>query len=965
MRFNRPRSGRPDGTDADERYGYDGEDESRLVSQRSLWFSTRAGASTDSTSAIRFMQAVTLAIKMPDDPRDTLTAGPLLEAFSDKFNRDEPNVLLLGATGIETDVSVNTSLFGAFGKAQIVENVARPYGMLAAHFNQQEALEYDLNTAAYLRWRQDTEETAIIEASKFFAHEGLLIGRITEPGFYQPIALPLHPLTSPLLKLLASFWSQLRFSSEIAERQEAAERLKADVQALLAQSGSPDGSDINSFVDPLIERLSDTGGGGFAAIEEPPILKLWRLMRLREDSWESLGPFPGEHVKSVGRITQLDTHPRKGGTVIAAAAGGGAWRTDDSGQHWRPLIESGPTLTMGAIAFAPSNPDILYAASGEDAGYWNPSWPGAGVYRSDDGGKNWELTSKVSSTRFSAIMVHPHDARTVYVAGNKGLHKSDDGGRLWIINPGLLSLFDGRATDIVLDYDDPDRIYIGVHNLGILRSLTGGESQGGVPAFTLLNSTLPTGCDAGWVKLAIGRNGDHGSRFIVAKLGENGMRIFVTTDGGDSWEERTSVGGVDIDEWTSVIAVDPSNESRLYAGSNWHKLFLSVDGGKQWLDSPTGVFPDQQDLAFDHEDDNRIYLANDGGVFLSPDKGANWVAASGGLAISQIYDLDISEQDSEVVACGAQDTGFYHLDKLGRWIQDGPSDVTQVSIDPSNSDIVYNTGPFHESMIELFYSDDGGKKFSSRGIIDLQERSPWVPVLKLHPDPKISDPANDREMFFCGSRTLYHSSDAGKRFQRVDYNRGGPLLTDGDITALEYGTSDPSILYLGTSNGVLYKAGCGGLVAEDWMRLKQDFLQSPIAAIAIDWRSPDNVWVVLAGNGVTRLRRPEQDDLSCERIHVARTSDGGLTWINASGSIADMRLPDVPMSAIAVDPFDRNVAYVGTDVGVFRTSDGGASWLAFQDGLPRSPVTELRLNRRRRILFAATMGRGVYRRSLE
>src|SRR5262249_2945093 len=146
----------------------------------------------------------------------------------------------------------------------------------------------------------------------------------------------------------------------------------------------------------------------------------------------------------IGRVTQLDVHPTNGNIVVAASAGGGVWRSDNAGQKWRPLMEAEPALTMGAIAFAPSKPDFIYGASGEDDGGFTTAVQGAGILRSEDGGGNWSKIRQVNSPRFSAIVVDPNDHLTLYVAGNRGLHKSKDGGETWQCNPWLLSLYDGQ-----------------------------------------------------------------------------------------------------------------------------------------------------------------------------------------------------------------------------------------------------------------------------------------------------------------------------------------------------------------------------------------------------------------------------------------------------------------------------------------------------------------------------------------
>lgn len=945
------------------------EEEPNLIG-RVRWFRQRAGVRSNSISITRLSEATELAATTPLDPRDSIFSDSLRAAYKDFFSSEKGDALLqdsyLNIHAVGTRDNLQDRAFGAFGPVLTIREVTPPFAVLALRVSPQNSPDLDFETAAFSYWQSDEGEVSIIEASKFSSQDGLLIGRITQPGFCQAIALPRDPLTDRALKLISSHLQELRFSGLFSARENAANKKQHFLDALRTLSDSV-AQPFAAFIGPMIERFAEEDSEKWKE-PEPPLLKLWRILQLKKAIWARLGPFQGPHVESIGRITQLDTHPENSDTVVAASAGGGVWRTDDSGSQWYSLMEEQPTLTMGAVAFAPSAPEFIYAASGEDAGDFDLGWPGAGVYRSTDGGKNWALTDRVSSDRFSAIVVNPRTPYTLYVAGNRGLHKSTDGGQSWILADGQRSLYDGQVTDVVLDYEEPERVYIGVRNRGVLRSLTGGESRNQGLAFRLLSDPLPTDKGAGWVKLAVGRRGVN-SKVVVAKLGPEGRRIFVTEDGGDVWKEKATAGASEeLTEWTSVIAVDPFDSSKLYAGASSDKLAFSVNKGDSWDDLPISVFEDQQDVAFDNKNSNRIFLANDGGVSrisLSSGGGATLMFASGNLSVSQLYDLDICEVHEEVVACGAQDTGFYYRNSGGEWRQIGKEDVTQVAVDPANPDIFYFAGPNETESVTLLHSKDGGRTLDTRSSIDLQEPEPWVPIIKLHPDPGIDDPDNTRKMFLCGSRTFFFSSNAGRCFRRVDYKSGRRFRVEGEITALEYAPGDPSILYLGTSQGALYKARGGGGFADDWTALKRAFSKSPIAAIAVDWRSPDDVWIVLAGNGVSRVSRPRQAGPIGIAPHVFKTSDGGRQWANASGAIIGMQLPDVPMSAIALDPFDRNVAYVGTDVGVFRTSDGGVSWLAFQEGLPRSPVTELRLNRRQRILFAATMGRGVYRRSLD
>jgi len=716
----------------------------------------------------------------------------------------------------------------------------------------------------------------------------------------------------------------------------------------------------------------------------PPELKLYRrISKLQCHKWQSIGPYPGEGFSGIGRVTQIDVDQIDSNIVIAGTAGGGVWSTTDAGEHWIPLMEDEPTLTIGAVSFAASNSQVIYAASGEDAGRYNPAWPGVGIYRSTNGGSTWTLGAPVSSTRFSAVVAHPTQPNTILVAGDRGLHRSSDGGATWITNPGLTSIFDGHVTDVVFAHDNPDLVYIGVWNDGVYRSSTGGVTSTTLPAFEKLSriKQLPSGVQAGWIKLDIGRKGKNGSKFLVAKLGDEGSRIFTTSDGGNSWTEQAAgVASVDFDEWASVIAVDPKNENRLYAGGST-TLALSNDGGQTWESIMSDlVHPDQQDIAFDNNDTNIVYLANDGGIYRSPDAGRNWFFKSGNMRTTQIYDIDISQRDAKVLACGAQDNGIYYRNAAGVWGQlPFGWDGTQVAIDPTDPSIIYfsSQNGISNSVDTppsggLSRSTDGGITVIPLGTSGLSGDSPWETIIKLDPTDPIVDPADKRIIFVCGNSQLFRSKDGGVTWQRVNDSSGNPFNTNGNITALEFAPSDPSVLYMGTDTGALYSASTGGITANNWRRIDTGgtpadmlFPNTQISAICVDPNDSNHVWIVFAGTGVSFLSRPNAILNPLGISHVFKTNDGGINWEDASGRFVPLHLPDVPTSAVSIDNRDSDIVYVGTDVGVFKTSDGGNTWTSFHEGLPSSPVTELRLHRLGRSLFAATMGRGVYRCKLD
>jgi hypothetical protein len=336
--------------------------------------------------------------------------------------------------------------------------------------------------------------------------------------------------------------------------------------------------------------------------------------------------------------------------------------------------------------------------------------------------------------------------------------------------------------------------------------------------------------------------------------------------------------------------------------------------------------------------------------------------------------MDVCQQDAEIIACGAQESGIHVRRSGGMWRNlDFRRDGVRVAFDPSSSNIVYFSAQ-RGVPLELARTLNAGAPtptVESLGRDGLSGRSPFITVLTLAPGA-VGDPAKQRTVFVAGSEglipQLFRSADGGQKWKRVDYTsgdlKGTPFIPEGDVTALEFARDDAKHVYLGTSLGAVYRSKTGGATGEDWSRINDDRLFGvPISALATDPRDPDQLWVTYAGEGVTAIDRP-YPLMPSHQSHVYRTKDGGKKWEDASGSWwwGWWSLPDVPTSAVVVD--DQKLhpghAYVGTDVGVYVTTDGGASW-ARLDGVPMAPVTRLRLHWAGRWLFAATMGRGVFR----
>jgi hypothetical protein len=911
-----------------------------------------------------------------------LTAGlrALRAAGVDASGPDGP--LLLTAAGEKLDVAVRrgTGAVAQVGRAVDVPGLpGRAYLVLPLPVREADpGSGLDVSGSGLVR-RDPDGGSVVVDAVAVTPSGDLLVAEVVEPGRYEAYALPTDPWLVGALRTVDAHWDWIAAEHRLGLGTELPDRICRLV--LCAQRWRD--ADPDALRGAGVGVPGNWGGGGTVCerctgavgpigrgdvLRRPPLLELhrWWWPWRRTCGWRPFGPYPAPGFGGIGRVTQLSLHPKDPEVLLAAAAGGGVWRTTDGGASWVPLMSDQPTLTMGAVAYAPSDPAVVYAASGEDGGGWNPAWPGVGVYRSVDGGATWTLTTPLPSDQFSALVVHPADPDTLYVAGEAGLHKSRDGGTTWITNPGLGSLLDGQVTDVVLAHDDPDRVYVGVNGDGVFRSLTGGEVTGVVPAFTRLDgpTQLPSGSAAGWTKLTIGQTGAHGSRFLAAKLGADGGRIFRTENGGGDWTELAAgVAGVAFDEWCSVIAVRPDDEGTLLAGGVG--LSRTGTGGAAAADwAPVaGVHADQQDAAFSPANPRTGYLANDGGIYRTVDGGVTWEFRSGGLQITQFYDIDTVPGSTGVVAGGAQDNGVYYRTAGGAWRHIPWGDGTGVAVDPTDPRILYFSS--QNGLPQwLRRSVDGGLTHQQVGQTGLSGGSPWVTLIKLDPTHPVADPATQRTLFVCGHDQLFRSTDGGQSWRRVEAPDGTPFTTLGTISALEYAPGDASVLYLGTTAGFVYRAGGGGATAADWTLLSPPgspeeamFPDVPIQSLTVDPDDPRHVWISFTGFGASFTNRwGVTNPLGVS--HVYRSVDGGASWADASGASVGLSLPDVPTSAVAFHPAQRGTVYVGTDVGVFRTTTAGLTWTAFSASLPRSPVTDLSVGGSR--LFAATMGRGVH-----
>src|SRR5215211_204987 len=667
----------------------------------------------------------------------------------------------------------------------------------------------ELSSVRVFRWDEDTEAWVLIPRSGPGRDGSYAWVRAHRPGRYTVIGLPSEPELMLALLVLAAARPQL----ELARRARDADALLDAIVNVVFAGGKvrtlggelPGGFDLGEFdlragglgLDDLRRQLGDLkiperGLSEWEILDDisppywswpprgwprppytwhPDVLPPPFMWPLLPGEWTSAGP---SNVN--GRIKCLAIHPSTENIVWAGAANGGVWKTVSGGLTWLPMMSQEQSLAIGAIAVAPSNGLIVYAATGEDTPGWAPSWPGVGVYRTDNGGSTWTLLSPINSKRCTRLLVHPTQPNTIYVAGDHGLHKSTDGGTTWT------NLRTDHVCDALIDTAEPDRIYAAVHNSGVHHSTDGGVTWG------LLSNGIPTGAKAEWIKLAMGLNGTNGTKFLLAKMGPDSREIYRSTDGGMHWTRIASdVQGAAYNEWTNMIAVDPNNHNLILAGG----VGVSRSTNGSSFSSVGGTHSDHHAVVYSPEDSNVVYMATDGGVYRSLNGGATWALRSYQLVAAQLYSIGISQTTAFRLGSATQDQGIVRTTGSENWVDTGAGNEGGIFVvDPNNDQNVYTT-PWSTGLRR---STNGGSSWKTIQDGLGTDRAPAGLSVR---------PGNSNQLLCVTNGQVFRSTNQGDSWLSVA-NPG-----NGNPICVAHAPSDPGVAYSATDNGRVFRSGSG------------------------------------------------------------------------------------------------------------------------------------------------------------
>ncbi len=707
---------------------------------------------------------------------------------------------------------------------------------------------------------------------------------------------------------------------------------------------------------------------------------------LKHLKYRSLGPSAG------GRVARVAGVPGDPLTYYAATASGGVWKSADGGLHWKPVFDDQPASSMGAVAVAASDPNVVYAGSGEANIRGNVA-AGNGIYKSTDAGKSWVHVWKQQG-QIGQIVVHPKNADVAFAAvlghafgsnPERGVYRTSDGGKTW--KQVLAKDADTGAVDVCLDPSNPHIVFAtlwqarrrpweltsGGPGSGLYVSRDGGDTwkrlgpspQPPVPEKQGEGGEkkgLPEGT---WGRVGVAVAPSDGRRVYALVEAEKGG-LFRSDDGGESWSLVNDHAILRQRAWYySTMTVDP--QSRDVVWFPQVRLLKSVDGGKTVKPVKGPHHGDHHDVWIDPLNPRRMIDGNDGGVDVTVNGGETWFAPP--LPISQFYHVNVDNRVPYHVSGCMQDLGTASGPsnslsaggiQVGDWYPVGGGETGHTAPDPSDPDVVY-AGEYGGILTRYDHRTRQARNVSiyptnpsGHAAASLRYRFQWTaPVLVSVHDPKV---------VYHGANVLFRTGDGGKTWQRIsnDLTRddktkqqwsGGPITGDNTtaefydtIFALAESPKQKGVLWAGSDDGLVHVSADDG---KTWTNVTKNIPGLPdwgtVACVEASPFEPGTAYVVVDNH--------RMDDM---RPYLWRTDDFGKTW----ASLAAKLPPEAPLHAVREDPKRRGLLYLGTENGVSFSADAGATWQELKLNLPTVAVTDLRVKDNDLVL--ATNGRSLW-----
>ena len=696
--------------------------------------------------------------------------------------------------------------------------------------------------------------------------------------------------------------------------------------------------------------------------------------QLTELRFRSVGP-----AVAGGRIHDVEALPDDPSTIYLAMASGGIWKSTNKGTTWEPIFDDQPVSTFGDLSIAPSNPEVLWAGTGEQNNRQSTSW-GNGVYRSLDGGETWTHLGLDDTRHISRVLVHPDDPDVAFVGAlgtlwapseERGVFKTTDGGHTW-----SKVLFVDTYTGIIdmeMDPANPDILYAasyqrlrrawgmngGGPGSGIFKSTDGGRT------WKELTNGLPEG-NKGRIGLAISETMPNVLNALVEHAEDPG--VYRTEDGGTSWEKVNPLNPRPM--YYSHIAIDPTNDQRIYVLAT--SFSKSEDGGNGFMTLPTrptydvGVHSDFHDMWIDPGNPSHFYLAGDGGLHETWDMGRTYIKINN-IPFGQFYGIGVDMREPYYIYGGMQDNHSWMGPSATRhwigiinddWQQIGFGDGMYQQPDPTSHRYVYVLAQ-NGNILRL--DAETGDHLNVRPHPQEGEdayRFDWVtPAIVSQHDPNV---------VYLGGNRLFISRNRGVSWDRTDdlthqidrdtlelmgvpgsetmLSKNDGTGSFGEITTIAESPLVASILWVGADDGALQ-------VSRDAGRTWTEVSSNVTGLREFTYVSRVVASVTAPGTAYATFDAHRDGDFA---PYVYRTTDFGITWEPLMTG-----LPSGSANVIIEHRDSPSLLFLGTEHALYASTDGGAHWAMFEE-LPTTLYDDLLIHPRDNDLIVGTHGRSIW-----
>ena len=674
-----------------------------------------------------------------------------------------------------------------------------------------------------------------------------------------------------------------------------------------------------------------------------------------------------------GRINDLENHPLNPRIIYAGTAGGGVWKSNDAGTTFNPIFDE-YTQSIGAVSLDPNNPDkIIYVGTGET---WtrNSVSIGDGLYKSTDGGNNWEKIGFEKSERISNIIINPNNSNEIYIGVlgalwsdslERGVYKSIDGGVSW-----KKILYVNESTgcaDLAIDPENPLVLYASMweHRRTAWSFESGGEnsalykSNDGGQSWKKIHNGFPKG-NLGRLAISVAPSKTNILYTVIEAENDSEKGLYRSEDYGESWNQLNNDFEITVRPfYFSKIVVDPKDPDVVVKAGLYGSI--SRDGGKTFKNLGN-MHADIHDILFDIFDSDRMYFGTDGGVYRSWNGGVTCEITEN-LPLSQFYHISVDDKEPYNVYGGLQDNGSWYgpSSAIGgvrarHWKSIGPGDGFRVLKHPKKN-VIYSEMQGAENVWRFDVD-----KSLIKTIQPLQEKG--YPKLRFNWNTPMEISSFYPDRFYMGSQFLHKSEDMGDTWEIISpdlttndpkkqmQEDSGGLSADNSgaenhttIFTIDESPLDPKIIWIGTDDGNIQLSRDGGKKWKDVTPNNKNLPKNTwVYHIEASYHNPGVAYAVFDGH--------TSGDMT---PYAYKTNDYGKTWKN----IIDKNEVTGFVRNIQEDYVNPNLLFLGTELGLYITVDGGSKWTRFNNNMPPVAVHYIDLQKRTNDLVMGTHGRGV------